>query len=582
MAQAVVLQSIDDVQYRDYAIGQVVDFPADILDWLKFHRKVTDSAGAVAAAIAGGAVQLVHSAGSAPSSSVVADELAKLPAALAAVRGAAGGARAGYLGIAAVGDSRRASITTDGLKINTSRFDWLNRALMLSGRPGRLVYHGAVGGRRTDQFAADVAAAAAHPAVTDVFLKGGINNISVGANYNHAITGAVVTPAQSGVAAANDMIGYIKTFVAAGKRVWVEEEEGADSTWPGTPWNAAWTTQAGIFNAVLSAYCRNNPVGVVFITWPKFFDKSVAGNKHIALLKYDGTHDSTGGSLLRAQDFLARYNPWPQVRPSFTTPGQLTYSGDPANPIQLLDNPGFTTRTGGTLNAGSAVLTAWGAGAVAAKSFRTNGGNLYYTVAGGVAAAAAPTHTAGTVADGGGVQWTYIMSVATGNTLPAGWYTAAGGGGTYAVGTVINSDNSVEVVLISFFSAANSNVQIIQDMATNRQVVGGLYSLQAVAQTDDHVNLGSVDVGWTRGDMTNPPTDGVGGTNVWTDTQGNFTGAVGTYPIVETLQTVPFTCESQNTPGAVATWNGFRLRVIGAGAGFAITRFRECQMLRVS
>lgn len=68
MTQAVVIQYIDDVQGRDYTPGQVVDFPFDILEWLKFRKQVTDSAIAVAAAVAGGAAQLVHLPGSAPKS----------------------------------------------------------------------------------------------------------------------------------------------------------------------------------------------------------------------------------------------------------------------------------------------------------------------------------------------------------------------------------------------------------------------------------------------------------------------------------------------------------------------------------
>lgn len=91
MAQAVVIQYIDDVQYRDYVPGQVVDFPADILTWLLTRKVVDASAAAVAAAIAGGAVVVTHTAGVAPVSSVVADELGRVPAAVAAVRKAASG-----------------------------------------------------------------------------------------------------------------------------------------------------------------------------------------------------------------------------------------------------------------------------------------------------------------------------------------------------------------------------------------------------------------------------------------------------------------------------------------------------------
>lgn len=69
MTQALVVQNIEDVQYRDYTAGQVVDFPADILAWLKTRKLVDDTTSVVSAAISGGATQLVHIAGSAPPSS---------------------------------------------------------------------------------------------------------------------------------------------------------------------------------------------------------------------------------------------------------------------------------------------------------------------------------------------------------------------------------------------------------------------------------------------------------------------------------------------------------------------------------
>lgn len=63
MPQAVVLQSIENFQYRTYPKGQVVDFPAAELSWLKSRNLVDDGAAAVAAAIAGGAEQFRHLAG---------------------------------------------------------------------------------------------------------------------------------------------------------------------------------------------------------------------------------------------------------------------------------------------------------------------------------------------------------------------------------------------------------------------------------------------------------------------------------------------------------------------------------------
>lgn len=60
MPQAVVLQSIENFQYRTYPKGQVVDFPAVELAWLKSRNMVDDGAAVVAAAIAGGAFVTTH------------------------------------------------------------------------------------------------------------------------------------------------------------------------------------------------------------------------------------------------------------------------------------------------------------------------------------------------------------------------------------------------------------------------------------------------------------------------------------------------------------------------------------------
>lgn len=93
MTQALVVQNIEDVQYRDYTAGQVVDFPGDILAWLKSRKLVDDTAARVASAIAGGAQVLTHTAAAAPWSGnlvIGADGTITDPSGVAAVRKAAG------------------------------------------------------------------------------------------------------------------------------------------------------------------------------------------------------------------------------------------------------------------------------------------------------------------------------------------------------------------------------------------------------------------------------------------------------------------------------------------------------------
>jgi len=66
MPQALVVQFINDVQNRDYQAGAVVDFPVDLLAWLKTRKMVDDTAAVVAAAVAGGAVPVTHTPGVSP------------------------------------------------------------------------------------------------------------------------------------------------------------------------------------------------------------------------------------------------------------------------------------------------------------------------------------------------------------------------------------------------------------------------------------------------------------------------------------------------------------------------------------
>lgn len=55
--------------------------------------------------------------------------------------------------------------------------------------------------------------------------------------------------------------------------------------------------------------------------------------------------------------------------------------------------------------------TAWAAGqTISPGDYRVSGLNIYQAASGGTAASSGPTHTSGTVADGGGVQWKYLSS----------------------------------------------------------------------------------------------------------------------------------------------------------------------------
>lgn len=63
MPQALVVQFVNDLENRDYQAGVVIDVSAGLLDWLKSRKLVDDTPSVIAAAIAGGAQVVVHTAG---------------------------------------------------------------------------------------------------------------------------------------------------------------------------------------------------------------------------------------------------------------------------------------------------------------------------------------------------------------------------------------------------------------------------------------------------------------------------------------------------------------------------------------
>jgi hypothetical protein len=356
----------------------------------------------------------------------------------------------------------------------------------------------------------------------------------------------------------------------------------------------------------------------------------------------------------------------PPVAVNAMNPAEWVYTGTPSAPLQILDNPGFTTKTGGTLaNNGGITFTAWATGvavaagatrfnagnmyftaaggttgatapthttgtvsdgtvswtyiegfplwasgqAVAANTYRINGGNLYATLAGGTTGATAPTHTTGSVSDGGvawiyicpfgawaasaatpakafrtnsgnlyysstggttgstapthtagtvsdgGVDWTYLIPVMS--SVPQWWGTGVGSGGAIIAGTanVLNSTGAVvgvEVVMLALYSQANGNAFMAtgsdyQAAFRGRQVVGKTYVLETTLQEDDHKNKGECKLQWQRGDMSNAPADGAASATLWTDTQSRYAGGLGSYPMVKHRRTQPMDCQAQVT-----------------------------------
>jgi parallel beta-helix repeat protein len=83
-----------------------------------------------------------------------------------------------------------------------------------------------------------------------------------------------------------------------------------------------------------------------------------------------------------------------------------TISGNTFDDNQTIPTQYFSVRI-----EGSGGYTAWAAGqSITTGLYRTSGVHIYKAASSGTTALAAPSHTSGTVADGGGVSWTYINS----------------------------------------------------------------------------------------------------------------------------------------------------------------------------
>lgn len=223
----------------------------------------------------------------------------------------------------------------------------------------------------------------------------------------------------------------------------------------GTPASqAAWAVR---WNVAMRAFCEAS--GMLFVD---VYSRSV-GNNGFALpgiLKSNDIHPAyrtvrMGGRLLWQQLRNLGYRAAPRLLSA------MNISTDAAARNIVRAAPS-EIGAGGIAGAGvTGTYTAWSAGAVAANSWRTSNGGLYFTLLGGTANAGnAPTHTRGIVTTADGISWMFVGRASGEAGVPALW--GVYGGATCFVHASLQDrpEGGRALRAVSVAGAANDQVRI--------------------------------------------------------------------------------------------------------------------------
>lgn len=223
----------------------------------------------------------------------------------------------------------------------------------------------------------------------------------------------------------------------------------------GTPASqAAWAVQ---WNVAMRAFCEAN--GMLFVD---VYSRS-AGNNGFALpgvLKANDIHPAyrtvrMGGRLLWQQLRSLGYRAAPRLLSAMN----IATDAAARNIIRAAPSE---IGAGGTAGTGvTGTYTAWAAGTIAANSWRTSNGGLYFTPGGGTATAGnAPTHTRGTVTTADGISWMFVGRASGEAGIPALW--GVYGGATCFVHSSLQDrpEGGRALRAISVAGAANDQVRV--------------------------------------------------------------------------------------------------------------------------
>lgn len=235
----------------------------------------------------------------------------------------------------------------------------------------------------------------------------------------------------------------------------------------GTPASqASWVVR---WNVAMRSFCEAN--GMIFVD---VYSRSV-GNNGFALpgvLKAGDIHPAyrtvrVGGRLLWQQLRAGGYRAAPRLISAMNI-------GVDAAARNIVRAAPSEIGAGGTTGSGTTgTYTAWAAGAIGANAWRTSNGALYFTAAGGTAAAgAAPIHTRGTVTTADGISWMFVGRASGEAGVPALW--GVYGGGTCFVHSSLQERPDGGRALRAISVAGNSGDQArVAYLGGNADVVPG-------------------------------------------------------------------------------------------------------------
>ncbi|MBB1250518.1 SGNH/GDSL hydrolase family protein [Rhizobium sp. G21] len=257
--------------------------------------------------------------------------------------------------LAVIGDSTAEQVHLDSQRRNRAAYNHVFLGSAMAG--ARLILSGNFGksGDRTDQTAARLPAALSSGAGA-LYISEGMNNFSQ-APYTHAVSGAVVTPAQAGAQAFADTLAKIDAALALGLKVIVALCAGASN------FSAAMIGQMWIYNQALRRAAELRP-NLWLLDMPAILHDPASTPVSIAFRAgylHTGdavlAHESVTGAYHAAKAFAEILREVMRPLPRSRVSRANQRSAD--NRLQLALNPLFNATSGaaGVLGAGGSLAS---------------------------------------------------------------------------------------------------------------------------------------------------------------------------------------------------------------------------------
>lgn len=257
--------------------------------------------------------------------------------------------------VALIGDSRKEQAFADSQSNGTTKCNWnhVGWAAALSGQRFRVVYNGGKSGERTDQFFARLPNVIASSAGVCLW-QGGLNGIAQN-SYTHAVSGAAITSANIVVSIISDAQQQVDALLAANIRVVLFLDPGSSNL------NAAQIGRLNQLNEGLRSLAESR-MGVYLFDLPAIQRDQATTGSAIAFkagyMRNEAgiyTHENVPGAYYAGKALASLIS-------TFIPPLPLNYVDNADQPTansltQLVNNPIFSTTTGGTAQAGAGTIS---------------------------------------------------------------------------------------------------------------------------------------------------------------------------------------------------------------------------------